>query len=907
MSQPGLDPERERLGSDRAGWLRYGPYVAERAWGTVREDYSSDGDAWASFPHDHARSRAYRWSEDGLGAISDDHQYLCFGFAFWNGVDQILKERIFGLAGPEGNHGEDAKEYWWYEDSTPTHSYMRWRYVYPTEAFPYEALVEGNRKRSKFEPELELEDTGVLAESRYFDIVAEYAKAAPDDICIRLSVTNRSPEPAALHVLPSLWARNVWSWGIDDPRSAKPDLYRGEGPSIVADHAVLGRRTLVGSGGPTAGGPTVLFCENETNTTRLYGEPCSTRFPKDGIGGHVVSGTPTVNPDERGTKAALWYQLALGPGEQRVIDLRYSPTGLPTEAPTEAGRRPVGLGADFSEVLAARRAEADQFYAPLIGGLEPERANIARRAFAGMLWSKQLYHYDVRRWLRGDPAGPTPPAERWSGRNATWQHLENFDIISMPDKWEYPWYASWDLCFHCMVLAHVDPVLAKEQLILLCREWYMHPNGQLPAYEWSFSDVNPPVQAEAAIKVFQLDGATDFDFLERIFHKLLINFTWWVNREDLEGNNVFQGGFLGLDNIGAFDRDTITADEGHVEQSDGTAWMAMYCLNLLEIALILAEQDPTYEDLATKFIEHFAYVAAAMQDKELWDEADGFYYDVLHRQDGEIVPLRVRSMVGLLPLGAVTVLSSRAQEAMPAFALHLNWFVTNKPEYADVIGHCHASGEGESRLLSVVSPPRLERILQTMLAEGEFLSTHGLRSVAASHREHPFSVQIGGILASVDYEAGESTSGAFGGNSNWRGPVWFPVNYLVISALRKFAGYFGDELRVAMPSGSATALTLSEVADELSERLISLFLADDHGRRPVFGASELLGGEPGWADRLLFYEYFHGDTGAGLGASHQTGWTGLVADLLIGRAKGGRPEESGPVAPNTPAPRSAHE
>lgn len=879
-AEPALDPERQRLATDRDGWLRYGPYLAERAWGTVREDYSEDGDAWAYLPHDHARSRAYRWSEDGLGGISDDHQYLCFGFAFWNGNDPILKERIFGLTGKEGNHGEDAKEYWWYEDATPTHSYMRWRYVYPTQAFPYAALLDGNGQRSKTEPELELEDTGVLAGHRYFDIMAEYAKAAPDDICIRLSVTNRSSEPAALHVLPTLWARNVWSWGIDDPRSAKPELRQGDGPSVVVDHAILGCRSLAGSGAPT-----LLFCENETNTDRLFGSTSSPAYPKDGIADHVISGKPTVNPSGTGTKAALWYQLSLGAGEEVVIDLRYAPGGGGGGAGSRAAGGSGDLTEEVSRVLMGRRAEADQFYAPLTGHLDPERALVARHAFSGMLWSKQLYHYDVSRWLRGDPAGPIPPEQRWSGRNARWQHVDNFDIISMPDKWEYPWFAAWDLCFHCIVLARLDPVLAKEQLLLLCREWYMHPNGQLPAYEWSFSDVNPPVQALAALKVFQLDGSADYDFLERIFHKLLLNFTWWVNREDLEGSNVFQGGFLGLDNIGPFDRDAVSAEEGHVEQSDGSAWMAMYCLNLLEIALTLAEHDPTYEDLATKFLEHFAYIAAAMQDQGLWNETDGFYYDVLHRPDGERVPLRVRSMVGLLPLGAVTVLTRAALDKLPDFARRLQWFVANKAEYADVIGHCHITGEGEARLLSVVSPTRLGRILETMLDEKEFLSPYGIRSVAASLREHPFAMQMGGVVASVDYEPGESTSGLFGGNSNWRGPVWFPVNYLVIEALRKFSAYFGDELRVPMPTGSMTSLPLDAVADALSERLIGLFLADSQGRRPAFGNSELFASEPGWTDRPLFYEYFHGDTGAGLGASHQTGWTGLVADLLVGRPK----------------------
>jgi hypothetical protein len=859
--------EGERLAELR--WKEWGPYLAERAWGTVREDYSAGGDAWRSFPHEQARSRAYRWSEDGLGGICDIRQRLCLAFAFWNGRDPILKERIFGLAGPEGNHGEDAKELWWYLDSTPTHSFMRWRYVYPQAEFPYAQLVAENARRGRHEPEYELVDTGVLDEG-YWDVAVDYAKAAPDDVCVRVTVRNAGPAEATLEVLPTLWYRNTWSWD----GSPRPEL-RADGAAIVADGL-----TLLGSGSPEP-----LFCENESNAPLLWGAPATTPHPKDGIGDHVVHGLETVNPALRGTKAALRYRLTVAAGELAELRLRLAP-----------GRG--DLGDEWERTFAQREREADAFYGELLAGADDEAALIARQAFAGMLWSKQFFHYDVERWLDGDPAQPAPPRERTSGRNAGWGHLNNADVISMPDKWEYPWYAAWDLAFHCVPLAHVDPELAKHQLLLLCREWYMHPNGQLPAYEWAFGDVNPPVHAWAAMRVFELDGSRDYGFLARILHKLLLNFTWWVNRKDAEGENVFEGGFLGLDNIGPLDRSALLPVCGRLEQSDGTAWMAMYCLDLLDIAITLAKQDRDYEDVATKFFEHFALIARAMNEKGLWDEEDGFYYDQLRLcEHDERVPLRVRSMVGLIPLYATQTVGRGTLEALPDFAKRFHWFLANRPEYADVVGNVNALGEHEGRLLAIVSPGRLRRILATMLDEAEFLSPYGLRAVSRRHAAEPFAIELGGARFEVDYEPAESTSGLFGGNSNWRGPVWLPVNYLAIEALRRFHRYLGDDF--AVPCGG-NELTLAEVADELSRRLVAIFRRDDEGRRPVFGGYERL--QRDFGDRLLFHEYFHGDTGAGLGASHQTGWTGLVADLVVREAAASRAARERRRTPRRGAP-----
>ena len=854
------DAERTRL--TEPAWKRWGPYVSERSWGTVREDYSENGDVWGSFPHDHARSRTYRWNEDGLAGICDDAQTLCLAFAFWNGQDQILKERIFGLTGPQGNHGEDAKEYWFYEDSTPTHSWMRWRYFYPQSEFPYSQLVDENARRGYGQPEFELLDTGIFDEDRYWDIVVDYAKADTADIVVRVTIRNAGPEAATIHVLPTLWFRNTWSWGLDD---RKPSIVAADQALVTSHHSFESMR-LSGEGSPQ-----LLFCDNESNSRRLWNID-GAEFPKDAINDHVVSGRDTTNTARVGTKAALWYQVEVAAGASTEIALRLHPE---TTTPTLS----------LAAVLAARLADADAFYASLVPETATaDEASVLRQALGGMLWSKQFYHYDVARWLDGDPGQPPPPAARRSGRNAAWRHLNNHDVISMPDKWEYPWYAAWDLAFHTVALAHVDPTFAKQQLILLCREWYMHPNGQLPAYEWSFGDVNPPVHAWAALQVFQIDGATDFDFLERMMHKLLLNFTWWVNRKDADGNNVFAGGFLGLDNIGPIDRSAPLPIDGSLEQSDGTSWMAMYCLDLLEMSLTLARHDRTYEDLATKFFEHFALIAEAMYSRGLWDEEDGFYYDVLATTTGDRIPLKLRSMVGLLPLAATITLGRGTLDKLPEFAARTEWFMEHRPDYSQLF-HMHDRDGGQGRLLSIVSPDRLRRVLRWLLDEKEFLSPHGVRALSAAHREHPFSVDLGGMTYTVDYTPGDATSGLFGGNSNWRGPVWFPVNYIVIEGIRRFARFFGDDFAVEYPTGSGVELTLGQVADELDTRLIDIFLRDVDGRRPVFGDDSKFQNDPVWNRLITFYEYFHGDTGRGLGASHQTGWTGLVADLIIRRGQ----------------------
>ncbi len=855
--------EEKRLTSKTTDWKTWGPYVSERAWGTVREDYSEFGEAWEYFPHDHARSRAYRWNEDGLGGICDLQQRLCLAFSFWNGRDPILKERIFGLTGNEGNHGEDAKEYWWYLDSTPTHSWMRWRYVYSQVPFPYDELVAENGRRGRHDPEFELLDTGAFDEDRYWEITADYAKASPEDIAIRLTVRNAGPETASLHVLPTLWFRNTWSWGLND---RKPSISR-VGSSLHAQHHSLGTMTLASDTNSTA-----LFCNNETNAPRLWGTD-GDAYPKDGIGDHVIHGASTVVPNQVGTKAALHHELILEPGESTEIRLRMSSSGEAVDA-------------DFDQLLSTRSNEADDFYASVLpAGATSEEAMIARQALSGMLWSKQFYHFDVEQWLDGDPASTQPPAARKKGRNSSWRHLNNADVISMPDKWEYPWYAAWDLAFHCVALADVDPQFAKDQLVLLCREWFMHPDGQLPAYEWAFGDVNPPVHAWAALRVFEADGSQDFEFLERVIHKLLLNFTWWVNRKDEEGNNVFEGGFLGLDNIGPIDRSAELPTGGRLEQSDGTAWMAMYCLNLLEMALALAEHDRTYEDLATKFLEHFTYIANAMDECGLWNEEDGFYYDVLHVPGAEPAPLRVLSMVGLLPLAATTTLSNETLARLPEFAARFEWFRTNKPHHAANVFHSEPNSGFDGWLLSIVSPQRLPRLLSKMFDENEFLSPFGLRSLAKSHLNTPFVLELAGSSSSVGYEPAESEAGLFGGNSNWRGPIWFPLNYLLIESLQRFTRYLGDTFTISYPTGSGDHRTLESVGADLASRLVSLFTDDPSGQRPVFGGSTRFQDDPLWHGQLLFYEYFHGDTGQGLGASHQTGWTGLVAKLVGGAVR----------------------
>jgi hypothetical protein len=858
-----VDAERARLGDDPAAWRRWGPYLSERAWGTVREDYSATGDAWNYIPHDHARSRTFRWSEDGLGGICDHDQLLCLAFAFWNGVDPILKERVFGLTGPQGNHGEDAKEYWWYLDSTPTHSWMRWRYLYPQVAFPYQVLVDENARRTTSDPEYELADTGVL-DAGFWDITVDYAKESPEDFVIELRARNAGAAPASLHVLPTLWFRNTWAWGIDP---TMPSLSADNG-RIVADHPVLGRRYLRGEGTPAA-----LFCDNESNAARLWGSQSRSAFPKDGINDHIVGGEPTVNPAQKGTKAALHYAVQVDVGGTAAIRLRFGPADAAGAA---------GIG----DCLQRRQAEADLFYASVLTGtLTADERLVARQALGGMLWSKQFYHYNVARWLDGDPAGPPPPAERLEGRNARWRHVDDVDVVSMPDKWEYPWFAAWDLGFQCVALAHVDPAFAKDQLILLCREWYMHANGQLPAYEWSFDDVNPPVHAWAALRVFEIDGATDHAFLARVFHKLLINFTWWVNREDAGGNNIFEGGFLGLDNVGPFDRSALLPLGGRLEQSDGTAWMAMYSLNLLEIALILAAHDRTYEDVATKFFEHFANIATAMNEQGLWDDEDGFYYDSLRMTDGSTIPIAARSIVGLIPLCAATTLGHDTLELLPDFAERLRRFIQLKPRFAAAVSLAVEPGLRESRLLAIVDPDRLRRILAYVLDESEFLSDHGLRSLSRFHAEHPLDLDIDGIVARLDYEPAESTSRLYGGNSNWRGPVWFPVNHLIIEALRVYHRFLGDGWTVEYPSGSGRQEHLGVVADDLAARLAAIFLVDENGVRPVVAGTALYQ-RADLAGLIPFHEYFHGDSAAGLGASHQTGWTGLVADLLVRRSTG---------------------
>jgi hypothetical protein len=848
------------MGSNWDSWTYWGPYLAERAWGTVREDYSPGGDAWRSFPHDHARSRVYRWSEDGLAGICDRNQFLCLAFAFWNGRDAVLKERIFGLGGPEGNHGEDAKEYWFFLDSTPSHSWMRWRYLYPQAEFPYASLVAENARRTRSDPEFELLDTGVFDDDRYWEITVDIAKEAADDLVIRLVARNAGPEPATLQVLPTLWFRNTWSW---EAMAARPGL-RADNGSLVADHPMLGRMVLTGQDPPLD----VLVCDNESNSLRLWGvggQP----FPKDGIADHVLTGAPTVNPAGEGTKGALRYSLTVPPkGTARVL-LRLSP----------AGRRP---GNDAATLLVRRAREADEFYAELAPGLSPEEALVVRQAYAGLLWSKQYYHYDVERWLDGDPTQPPPPVDRRGGRNSGWRHLNNADVISMPDTWEYPWYASWDLAFQCVALARVDPQLAKDQLILLCREWFMHPNGQLPAYEWSFGDVNPPVHGWAALRVFEIDGRRDRLFLERIFHKLLLNFTWWVNRKDVGGDNVFEGGFLGLDNIGPLNRSAVPMED-RLGQSDATAWMGRYALDLLEMAIVLAREDDAYEDLATKFVEHFCYIARAINNQGLWDETDGFYYDVLSMAGSPPVPLRARSMVGILPLCAGLTLGVDTLARLPRFARRLQWFLDHKPEHAEPVSHGAAYQPGEGRLLAIVDPTRLRRVLTKLFDEGEFLSPFGLRSLSRYHLDHPFRLEVAGVEGSVDYEPGESTVALYGGNSNWRGPIWMPVNFLVIEALRRYHLYFGDKFLIEYPTGSGNQVNLARAADDLTTRLASLFLDDPNGRRPLFGEYQRFQLDPAWHDLLLFPEYFHAETGAGLGATHQTGWTALIAELMISR------------------------
>ncbi len=892
-----LEQSRQRT----VHWKRWGPYLSERQWGTVREDYSPHGTAWDSFPHDHARSRTYRWGEDGIAGISDRHQFICFALAMWNGCDPILKERLFGLTGNEGNHGEDVKEYYFYLDSTPTHSYMKSLYKYPQTEFPYGKIVEENRRRNRRDLEYELLDTGVFDENRYFDVFTEYAKASSDDILMKITAVNRGPAEADLALLPTVWFRNTWSWGRDDYRpslrSAEhlgiPKEQGAAGSSVIEiEHKAYGKRWLV-----CEEEPELLFTENETNSQKLFRSENRTPFVKDGINDYVVhAALNAVNPDKTGTKASALYRLRIAPGGTATLRLRLTdqePRVIRMSAPRLVLAEPPKtelLGSAFESVLTARRKEADEFYARRApAGLSEDARNVQRQAFAGLLWSKQFYHFDVRAWLEGDPAGPPPPESRKKGRNQEWSNLYNADVVSMPDKWEYPWYAAWDLAFHCIPLAQIDPDFAKEQLTLLLREWYMHPNGQLPAYEWAFGDVNPPVHAWAVWRVYKIDkrvrGAADRDFLESAFHKLLLNFTWWVNRKDAEGMNIFQGGFLGLDNIGVFDRSAPLPTGGHLEQSDGTSWMGMYCLNMLAIALELARENPAYESVASKFLEHFVHIAHAMNDRggdgiELWDKQDGFYYDVLHCTTGRRHYLKVRSLVGLIPLLAVETLEQDIVDRLPSFKRRMQWFIDNNPDVREHMETSETAGNGVRRLLSLVNRERLTSVTRYLLDESEFLSPHGIRAISRFHKDHPYIMHVNGNEHRVDYEPAESSTGLFGGNSNWRGPVWFPINFLLIEALQKFHHFYGNEFAVELPAGSGKQATLWDAAAEISRRLTRIFLRTGEGIRPVYGNLEKFQNDPHWRDLIYFHEYFHGDNGAGIGASHQTGWTGLVAKLI---------------------------
>jgi hypothetical protein len=865
-----MNEEQQRLQNPL--WKKWGPYVSDRQWGTVREDYSANSDAWGSTTHDMARSKAWRWGEEGIGGISDNKQKLCFAMAFWNKKDPIIKERYFGLASGEGNHGEDVKEFYYYLDSTPTHSYMKMLYKYPQTEYPYNWLLEENKKRTRQDPEFELNDTGIFDNHKYFDVFTEYAKASEEDILIRITVHNRGGEDASLHVLPTVWFRNTWVLGYED---VKPSIMSSNEGDIILEHKELGNYTLhLDVKAP------VLYCGNETNAQRLYGVQNVAPFVKDGINDYLVHGnTKAVNIYASGTKAAVNYDVTIKAGESITLRLRLE------------NKNNQHAFVDFDSIVNARIQEADEFYAALQKDIKSEDEKlIQRQAFAGMLWNKQYYHYNIQQWLDGDPALPTPPPQRKNGRNHQWMHLNNGDVISMPDKWEYPWYAAWDLAFHCIPFALIDPGFAKAQLCLLTKEWYMHPNGQFPAYEWSFSDVNPPVHAWATWRVYEIEkknngGKGDIPFLESVFHKLLINFTWWVNRKDAEGNNIFEGGFLGLDNIGVFDRSAPLPMGGRLEQADGTSWMAMYALNMMKIALELACSNPVYQDLATKFFEHFLYIAGAMasmgaDDTGLWDETDQFFYDSIRFTERASEKLRVRSMVGLIPLFAVEVLDHDVMTTFPEFAERLRWFLDNRPELASLVSRWQEKSGAETHLLSLLRGHRMKKLLARMLDEKEFLSGYGIRALSKYHQQHPFELWVNGTKFSVDYTPGESTTGLFGGNSNWRGPVWMPVNYLIVESLQRFHYYYGEDFKVECPTGSGQFLTLNEIAAFLTDRLKKLFLLNEHDERPVLAAYGNMQHDPNFKNYILFHEYFHGDTGRGVGASHQTGWTGLIAKLI---------------------------
>ncbi|PWI47068.1 glucosidase [Candidatus Heimdallarchaeota archaeon B3_Heim] len=872
--------EGKRLLEDRdkqKHWKRWGPYLSERQWGTVREDYSSDGDAWGSFPFDHAQSRAYRWGEDGLGGISDNHQRLCFALALWNGKDSLLKERLFGLTNPQGNHGEDVKEYYFYLDSSPTHSYMKFLYKYPQLKFPYEQLVSENQKRSRSDPEYELLDTVLFDENKYFDVTVEYAKSNPEDILIKITIINQGPKEAEIFLLPSLWFRNTWSWNETDEKPSLIQKNRANSISEVeVSHPSLGRRWFYSENPEN-----LLFTENETNFQRLYGINNNSLYTKDGINDYIVnSHQEAINPEKRGTKLAVLYKHTIKSKSNFVVRLRLTNQLLDLSDPTSV------FGHGFEEIFEQRMRETDDYYNSFIPtSSDEDLKNIQRQAFAGMLWTKQYYHYIVQTWLKGDKDSKPPP-ERFHGRNSDWVHLYTDDILSMPDKWEYPWFASWDTAFHLIPLVMVDPEFAKKQLLLLTREWYMHPNGQIPAYEWNFEDVNPPVHAWAAWRIFRIEtemyGKKDRIFLERVFQKLLLNFTWWVNKKDRDGKSVFQGGFLGLDNIGVFDRSGRHLEEdipySSLDQADGTAWMGMYCLNMLRISLELAQENQAYEDIASKFFEHFLYIANAMNDVGLWDEEDGFYYDTIHFPNQEHQSLKVRSMVGLIPLFAVESIDRSLIENLPDFKRRMEWFIENRPDLAkNVI--CQ-SGESKQHIFSLVKKDQLTRILKRLLEQNEFLSQYGIRALSKYHQESPYVFQVGNHSHSVFYEPGESNSSMFGGNSNWRGPIWFPVNFLIIESLKKFSHYFRDSMKVECPTDSGNFLTLREVSLQISSRLSNIFKRNNSGKRPVYGQTDKFQLDSAWRNLILFYEYFHGEDGSGIGASHQTGWTGLIAILI---------------------------
>jgi len=864
-----MEEEIERLKDDH--WKKWGPYVSDRQWGTVREDYSANGDAWNFITHDMARSKAYRWSEEGIAGICDENQYLCFALALWNKKDPIIKERYFGLSNPEGNHGEDVKELYYYLDSSPTHSYMKMLYKYPQQAYPYEWLVNENKQRTRADREFELIDTGLFDQNKYFDVFVEYAKGSPDDILIKITVFNRGNEDAQLNILPTVWFRNTWAWGYDDYKAQMAE----ESPGVIdIFHRKLGQLWLVGENEPVS-----LFCENESNTKRLYQFDDGKIYYKDGINDHLIAGADTVNPKKIGSKAAFNYDVAVGANQSVTLRLRLTP-------------EPKKAFDDFDSVFNSRQDETNAFYNNLQQHIaQTDQRLVQRQAYAGLLWSKQFYHYDVNKWLNGDPGLPKPPAERLNGRNSKWPHLNTHDIISMPDKWEYPWFAAWDLSFHCLALAGVDIDFAKKQLLLLTRDWYMHPNGSVPAYEWDFGDANPPVLAMATWSIYKREkeangGKGDQMFLERLFHKLMLYFTWWVNRKDEQGNNIFEGGFLGLDNIGVFDRNAQLPNGQHLEQADGTSWMAMYSLNLVRIAAELTVNDPAYADIASKFFEHFIYIVGAMDsmgtnNEGLWDDEDGFFYDQLRSPDGSVQKMKVRSIVGLIPLFATEVLDDDDIVNSPIFKDRMQWFENNRPDLSKLVSRWEEKNAEGKHLLSLLRGYRMKTLLKRLLDETEFLSPHGIRALSKYHLDNPYQIAVDGHVFSIKYTPAESDSGLFGGNSNWRGPVWMPMNYLIIDSLHKYYQYYGDSYKIECPTNSGNFMNLKEIADELDNRLLKLFTKDENGRRAVFGDNEKLQNDPNFKDYLQFYEYFDGDNGRGVGASHQTGWTGLIANCLL--------------------------